>query len=571
MSERNIIPADNIRRAIPLWQRPWLEFYPPDIPSSLTYPNIPVHALLEMTAERHGDHAACTLFDQAWSYRHIFESSRRLAGSLAALGAGPGKRVGMLLPNIPEYIIGLNGAWMTGATVLQLSPLYVAEEIRHLIEATDCHIVVTFDLLAKSLLEVLGKGPLEHVVFVSLADRLVPWKGLLYRMERLRRQGPVRLADNHRTHTFDRLTRQSEVEFVPPPVTPAEDVALMVPTGGTTGSPKIVMLTHRNLVANALQLKAWGRAQEAADSMLSVLPFFHTYGLSVCMLSGTSMAATLHLHPRFEPTAILDIIERRRPTLAPAVPAMLSALNRGLKTQPVDLSCIRAVICGASALDRGIRAEFEGHGARFIAEGYGLSEASPVTHANPLSENIRPGTIGIPMPDTEAMIVDAATGTFEAPIGEVGELIVRGPQVMAGYFENEAETRRALRGGWLYTGDLARRDRDGYFTIVDRKRDIIKTSGFLVYPAEVEEVLMRFPQVLEAAVIGVPDPEKGEIVKALIVPREGTFDLPGLEKHSEAHLGKHKRPRQFEVVKELPKNFLGKVLRRRLREDAAAN
>jgi long-chain acyl-CoA synthetase len=343
----------------------------------------------------------------------------------------------------------------------------------------------------------------------------------------------------------------------------------MVPTGGTTGSPKIVMLTHRNLVANALQLKAWGRGQEMGDGMLSVLPFFHTYGLSVCMLSGTAMAATLHLHPRFEAPAILDIIQRRRPTLAPAVPAMLSALNRALKVQPVDLSCIRAVICGASALDRGVRAEFEGHGAKFIAEGYGLSEASPVTHANPLSANIRPGTIGIPMPDTEAMIVDTATGAIEVPTGEVGELIVRGPQVMAGYFENEAETKRALRNGWLFTGDLAKRDRDGYFTIVDRKRDIIKTSGFLVYPAEVEEVLMRFPQVGEAAVVGVPDAEKGEIVKALIVPREGTIDLAGLERHCEEHLGKHKRPRQFEVVAELPKNFLGKVLRRRLREEAA--
>jgi long-chain acyl-CoA synthetase len=347
---------------------------------------------------------------------------------------------------------------------------------------------------------------------------------------------------------------------------PEEDIALLVPTGGTTGSPKIVQLTHRNLVANALQLRAWARGRDGEDSLLGVLPFFHTYGLSVCLLTAAAMAAPVHLHPRFDAGAILDLIDRRRPTLAPAVPAMLSALNRARREHPVDLSSIRAVICGASALDRSVREEFAAAGARDIVEGYGLSEASPVTHANPIGALNKPGSIGIPMPDTEARVVDTETGLCEVPDGEVGELAVRGPQVMAGYLNNPAETARALRNGWLYTGDLARRDRDGYFTIVDRKRDIIKTSGFLVYPAEVEEVLLRFPQVAEAAVVGVADPEKGEIVRALVVPKNGTVDVPALEQHCQLHLGKHKRPKQIEVVRELPKNFLGKVLRRRLRE-----
>jgi long-chain acyl-CoA synthetase len=331
------------------------------------------------------------------------------------------------------------------------------------------------------------------------------------------------------------------------------------------------MLTHRNLVANALQVRAWGRPDEAADSVLAVLPFFHTYGLTVCMLSGTALAATLHLHPRFDAWAILDIIEKRRPTLAPAVPAMLAALNRAMKTRAADLSSIRTVICGASALDPGVRAEFAAAGAQCIAEGYGLSEASPVTHANPVGDGseIRPGTIGLPLPDTEARIMDAVSGEEELPVGGVGELVIRGPQVMAGYYNNPTETARALRHGWLYTGDLARRDADGYFTIVDRKKDIIKTSGFLVYPAEVEEVIMRFPGVGEAAVVGVPDVEKGEIVRALVVPRNGHLDLAGLERHCEEHLGKHKRPRRIDIVEQLPKNFLGKVLRRQLREPAA--
>jgi long-chain acyl-CoA synthetase len=552
---------------VPLWHRDWVESYPPDVPSSLTYPSIPVSGLLQDTAERRPTHPGCTIFGTEISYGRLFESSRRLASSLMRLGATRGRRVGLLLPNIPEYVMALNAVWMSGATALQLSPLLVPEEIDKLLRATDCHIVVTLDLLSANVMKSLVQGgPLEHVVLATLEKRLAPWKGWLYRVERVRRHGPLRLRDDHHVHSFERLVRVA-TRFEPPLIVPEEDIALMVPTGGTTGSPKIVMLTHRNLVANALQLKAWSRTREAEEGILSVLPFFHAYGLTVCMLTGTASAATLHLHPRFDARAILDIIRRRRPTLAPAVPAMLAALNRAMKEKPCDLSCIRSVICGASALDPGVRAEFEAAGARYIAEGYGLSEASPVTHANPLSDQNRSGTIGLPLPDTEARIMDQNRDTEEVPIGQVGELVIRGPQVMAGYYNNPAETDRALRNGWLYTGDLARRDRDGFFTIVDRKKDIIKTSGFLVYPAEVEEVLLRFAGIAEAAVIGVPDLEKGEIVKALIVPQNGALDLNALTQYCEQHLGKHKRPRQIEVVKQLPKNFLGKILRRQLREN----
>jgi long-chain acyl-CoA synthetase len=245
---------------------------------------------------------------------------------------------------------------------------------------------------------------------------------------------------------------------------------------------------------------------------------------------------------------------------------MLHALNGLLRRRPADLSFIRSVVSGASALDPAVRQEFEGYGAREVVEGYGLTEASPVTHVNPSGAGNRPGTIGVPLPDTQAKVVDPVNGLREMPDGEAGELVVRGPQVMKGYYNNPEATAAALRDGWLYTGDMARRDADGYFTIVDRKKDIIKTSGFLVFPAEVEEVLRTFPGVAEAAVIGVPDPERGELVKALIVPRDGAVNLVALEDHCRQHMGKHKRPRQIEVVKELPKNFLGKVLRRKLRE-----
>jgi long-chain acyl-CoA synthetase len=442
----------------------------------------------------------------------------------------------------------------------------VAAELAKWLETTGCHLVVTLDLLAPSITECLDNGPLEHIVLASLAERMVPWKGWLYRAERLRRRGPLRLPHNANVHRFDLLAR-TPPRNLSVHLAPEDDVAVLAPTGGTTASPKAVMLTHRNLVANAMQLRAWARAEDGTESVLGVLPFFHAYGLTVSVLSSLVAGSTIHLYPRFEPKDVIELLVRQRIDLIPAVPAMIAALNRELEKEPRDLSFVRAVISGASALDQSIRAKFEGYGSRNVVEGYGLSEASPVTHANPLDERNRPGTIGLPLPDTEARIMDPATGTEELPVDTPGELVIRGPQVMKGYFNNPEETARALRGGWLYTGDLASRDSDGYFRIVDRKKDIIKTSGFLVFPAEVEEVLSAFDGVAEAAVIGVADQERGEVIKALVVAKpDVSLDLGALESYCRERLGKHKRPKQIEIVRELPKNFLGKVQRRRLRE-----
>jgi long-chain acyl-CoA synthetase len=549
-----------------LWHRVWLDAYPCDVPSSIPYPRMPVSGLLEMAVRRYPDRPICTIYSKAITYAEMSEQAQRLARSLAALGAGLGRRVGMLLPNMPEYIAALQATWLTGATALQLSPLMVAEEVHKWLEATGCHIVFTLDLLAPLVLNSLKHGPLEHVIVASLVRRVGAWKGWLYRIARIRRTGSLRLREDSHVHHFDHFL-QGTKPLPTPKIVPEEDVAVMSPTGGTTASPKAVMLTHRNLVANALQLSAWSREEDGHGGVLGVLPFFHAYGL----LTSLAKWATVHLHPRFEVKAVLNILDRYRPDLVPAVPAMLAALNKELREKPRDLSFIRAVITGASAIDKKVRAEFEAHGPQHVVEGYGLSEASPVTHVNPIDERNRPGTIGLPLPDTDARIMDEETGTKEMPTDTVGELVVRGPQVMKGYFENPSETARALREGWLYTGDLAKCDKEGFFSIVDRKKDIIKTSGFLVFPAEVEEVLCRFPTVAEAAVIGVPEPERGEIVKAILVPRDGaTVNLSALEAHCREHLGKQKRPHQFEIVKELPKNFLGKIQRRRLREAAKA-
>jgi long-chain acyl-CoA synthetase len=551
---------------VPLWQRAWLDAYPCDVPSSLPYPSVPVSSLLDAATRRFPDRAACTIYGKSICYARLAEQAHRFARALHDLGAGPGRRVAMLLPNIPEYIVALQATWLTGATVLQLSPLMVAEEIGKWLRATDCHILVTLDLLAPNATGALEAGPLEHLVVASLAERMASWKGWLYRVERVRRRGPVRLRDNAQVHRFDHLLRAAP-RHLAPHLVPEEDVALLSPTGGTTASPKAVMLTHRNLVANALQLRAWSRGEDGREGVLAVLPFFHAYGLSVCLLTSLAKGGTIHLHPRFEARAVLDILTRHRVELVPAVPAMLAALSRELHEQPRDLSCVRAVITGASAIDPMVRKDFESFGPRHVVEGYGLSEASPVTHVNPIDDRNRPGTIGLPLPDTEARIMDQVGGLEELPAGSVGELVIRGPQVMKGYYNNPAETHKALRHGWLYTGDLARRDRDGYFSIVDRKKDIIKTSGFLVFPAEVEEVLNGCPGVAESAVIGVPDAERGEVIKALVVPRPGSgLDVNALEQHCQRHLGKQKRPKLIELVEALPKNFLGKIQRRRLRE-----
>src|SRR5712692_10214335 len=266
------------RRAVPLWQRVWLDAYPCDVPSSLPYPNVNVSALLETAAQRFPERSACTLFGRAVRYRELADRARRFACSLANLGARPGRRVGMLLPNIPEYLVALQATWLTGATVLQLSPLMVADELKKWIERIDCHLLVTLDLLAPPLVEILGRGPLEHVVVASLAEKMPAWRGWLYRVERLRRRGPLRLREDSHVHRFDQMLRVTPHNPAPH-VLPEEDVALLAPTGGTTASPKAVMLTHRNLVANAMQLRAWSRGRDGTESVLGVLPFFHAYGL----------------------------------------------------------------------------------------------------------------------------------------------------------------------------------------------------------------------------------------------------------------------------------------------------
>ena len=344
---------------------------------------------------------------------------------------------------------------------------------------------------------------------------------------------------------------------------------MILPTGGTTGVPRSVVLTHGNLVANAWQLYHWAGRRTAEDTLLAVLPFFHSYGLTTCALAGTAMQATIVMHHRFQVGKVLDLFAQHRPTIFPAVPAMLVALNDRLRDGSGHV--VRGLeMCssGGAGLPADVAAEFSHHSGAVVVEGYGLSEAGPVTHAGPLDGTARPGTIGLPLPDTLARVVDIEDRSRTLPPGETGQLLVRGPQVMAGYLDASEVTDEVLVDGWLATGDIASCDEDGFFTIVDRLKDLIITSGFNVYPLEVEEALREHPAVADAAVVGVPDPVRGERVKAFLTLVPGAdYNEPTLQDFLTHRLSRHKRPRDIEVVDgDLPRNFLGKVLRRELRE-----
>lgn len=548
-------------------EAPWLAHYPVCTPAHLEYPEQPVWWLLEQTALRFPQRIAIRYFKESITYEQLFERARKAASLFQSLGVKTGDRVGLLLPNIPEYLIAAYGVWMAGGLVVSLSPLSVPVEINDLLQTTGCKLVVALDLLAP--LATKGEHRPANLLTCTISTRLSLVKRLLYRAACLKRQG---LHFRKRFKTKDFARELLRVQPIDEPVrSDSHAPAYILPTGGTTGRAKAVTLSHANLLANALQIKAWCGNRTGKDTFLAVIPFFHSYGLSTCATTGIAMAATLILHHRFQTKTVLNLIETNRPSIFPTVPAMLHALNQQLRNgkRKWDVRSLMWVISGGAPLMPETAIEFAKYTGAKVVEGFGLSECSPVTHAGPLDGNERLGTIGLPLPDTDALIVDPETGNEVLEPGTVGELIIRGPQVMLGYWNNPTATEQMLRDGWLYTGDLATRDADGFFKIVDRKKDLIITSGFNVYPNDVEYVLKQFPSVKDAAVVGVPDPQRGEIVKAIVaVSRKSHFNQHRFEKYMKDNLAHHKVPKIIEFIEgELPRNFLGKVLRRKLRDN----
>ncbi len=553
--------------------RPWLKSYPADVPQTLSYPPYAMPWLLERAATNWPNRIACIYYEEKVTYHRVLSRARRIALWLVEQGLQPGDRVGVLLPNTPEYPSILNGIWLAGGVAVALSPLFVPEEATSFLNATDCKIVITLDVL--TTLVRYGDSHPDMVVYSSLGSRMSRLERLGYAWVRLMRLGLKGVGPHGKSIELRRILREGrrKEDGFTPVERNSHDRAYILPTGGTTSAPKAVTLTHGNLMANAWQISNWAGKKAGEETLLAVLPFFHSYGLSTCLTNGIALGATLVLHHRFRTTSAMRLMEQHQPTLFPAVPAMLSALNPVLrKLSKGPIRSLKAVISGGAPLPQLVAEQFSELTGAEVVEGYGLSEASPVTHAGPLDGTAVSGTIGLPFPDTDARIVDAATGTEELPFGEVGELVIRGPQVMEGYWNDPEATARVLRDGWLYTGDLGTCDEKGFFRIVDRKKDLIITSGFNVYPGDVEDVLLRYPGIKEVAVVGTPDVGKGELVKAIVVMEHGkTLHRHDFNSYAHKHLAAHKRPRVIEERNTpLPRNFLGKILRRELRSNESA-
>jgi len=552
--------------------RPWYKKWPQTVPQVIEVPDIALHELLRRSTREHGDRPALTFYGLTMTYRQLDEAADRFAAGLRKIGVRPGERVSLLLPNTPHFVVAFFGVLRAGGIVVQTNPLYTPRELEQLYNDAGVETVIALDMFWHNLSKAKPNTGVKRVVVADVKEYLRTPLRQLYPMKKrrdLKKAGhwPLDIPAVPWIFRFAQLLETAPAPGTEPPVRPAEDVAVLQYTGGTTGTPKGAMLTHRNLVANALQAITW-LGVRGPEKFLAAIPMFHVYGLTTVMLGPVALGAEVVLHPNpREIEAILKLINKTKPTIFPGVPTMYIAILRHPKVSNYDLRSIRTCISGAAALPNEIRQEFNRVTGGTLVEGYGLTEASPVTHANPLQGGIVKEGIGVPLPNTDAKIVDIDDSTRELPQGEAGELAVYGPQVMKGYWNKPDETALVLRGGWLLTGDIARMDEDGYFFIVDRKKDMIIASGFNVYPREVEEVLFMHPAVAEAAAIGVPDPYRGETVKAFVVLKAGTTaTADDITAFCKERLAPFKVPKEIEFATDLPKSLIGKVLRRELRE-----
>ncbi|MFQ5597510.1 MAG: long-chain fatty acid--CoA ligase [Nitrospiria bacterium] len=551
--------------------RPWLNDYEPNVPHTLLYPEKPLFHFLIDTANRFPDHPALTFYGKEMTYRALDEETSRFAHALVGLGVGKGDRIAVMLPNIPQCVVAYYGALKLGAVVVMTNPLYVERELQVQLADAGAETIVALDLFYPRIEKIQKETALKNVILTSIRDAL-PWRlSLLYPLKAMREGQSVHIRIKPPVYDFKSLLKTASASQ------PAEDVkiddlALLQYTGGTTGTPKGVMLSHRNLVVNTLQCRHWMPSlREGEEIFLAVIPFFHVYGMSTCMNLALYLGAALVLLPRFVTKDVLKTIQKYRPTLFMGVQAMYVAINNFPDVKHFDLSSIEVCLSGAGPLHQEVQRQFEAITGGKLVEGYGLSEASPVTHANPIYGKRKPGSIGLPVSDTEAKIVDVDTGTKRLEVGEVGELAVKGPQVMQGYWQKQEETDAVIRDGWLHTGDMARMDEKGYFFIVDRKKDMIKTKGENVYPREVEEVLFKHPKITDAVVVGLPNHFAGEIIKAYIVLKAGESSTEGeILSFCKASLANFKLPKKIEFRSELPKTVIGKVLRRVLIEEEKA-
>ncbi|MBV9170711.1 MAG: long-chain fatty acid--CoA ligase [Chloroflexi bacterium] len=554
--------------------RPWLAAYDAGVPADVDVPDQPLTAFLDASAARVPERTAIRFFGRSITYGELDACVNRFANALLELGVRKGDRVALLMPNCPQMVIAYYGGLRIGAVIVPNSPLYVASELEHqLADAAPC-VVVCLSALFRNLQPVLPNLPsVKHVIVTNIKDYFPGRLRVLFTLGRERRDGHrVQLPADGRTYAWSSLLARAS-KVTPQVEVATSDLALLQYTGGTTGVPKAAMLTHRNLVANTLQVRSWCKSltnPDGSDVVMGVLPLFHIYAMTTVMNFSIAGGGTMVLQPRFVISDVLKGIQRERAQLLPGVPTMYIAINNAPNVRKFDLTSLKGAISGAAPLPQEVQTRFETLTGARLVEGYGLTEASPVTHCVPLNAH-RTGSVGVPVPSTEAALFDPYTGERQLNAGETGELAIRGPQVMQGYWKRPDESDQVLRDGWLFTGDLARMDADGYFSIVDRKKDMIITGGMNVYPRDVEEPLYRHPKIREAVAVGLPDPRWGEAVKVYIVLRNGEAATEQeILDYCHANMARYRVPKYVEFRSELPKTLVGKFLRRQLLEEEQA-
>jgi long-chain acyl-CoA synthetase len=542
----------------------WHKSYNKNVPHTLQYEKITMPQALTRSVNQFPNKAALIFIDARISYQQLDRMVNRFANALIDLGVKPGDKVAMLMPNMPQLVAATYGAWRAGAVVVMNNPLYTDKELEYQFNNSESTFLVTLDLLGPRMIALKPKTPIRHIVIAHIRDHLhFPKKQLL----------PIVAKNKHRhipptPHVYEWMDLLKKYPESNPKVpVDFESLACLQYTGGTTGVSKGVMLTHANLVKNVQQALAFFPGFNAGEStLLGTLPFFHSFGLTACMNYCIWMGWTDVLIPRPEPDALLQAIHKHKVNFFPAVPTMYVGVLNHPKASRYNLTSIKGCFSGAAPLPVEVIKEFESKTGSQICEGYGLSETSPIVTTNPYGGVTKVGSVGLPLPDTDLKIVDLIDGQKEMPVGEAGEIIIKGPQVTSGYYKMPEETAIAIRDGWLYTGDIGKMDEDGYFYIVDRKKDMIIAGGYNIYPREIDEVLFEHPKILEACAVGIPDPYRGETVKAFVVVKPGeTLTAEEVIQYCQGKLAKYKVPKSVEFMASLPKSGVGKILRKELR------
>ena len=544
------------------------------------YPEVSVYRMFADAAARFPDNPATAFFGKRLTYHELLEQVERFSGVLASLGVRQGDRVGLLLPNCPQYLIAWYACQRIGAIAVGNNPLYTQRELEHQLADAGIEVMVVLDQVYENFGKVRDAVGIREVVATKITDAmkfplnvLAPLK---FKREAKHEGKPwPPIGPNERVRWWKDLMKRPNVVPSVATVSPKTDAAAFVYTGGTTGYSKGAMLSHANLVSNAVQARAlFSEVADGRECIMCVLPFFHSFG-TVAMNLGLLHGWKVAMLPRFDLHMTLKELQREKATIFPGVPRLYIALNEAPETAKYDLKSIHACVSGASPLPLAVAKRFEEvTGGAQVVEGYGLTECSPVTHANPVKGKRKEGSIGLPLPDTDCKIVSLEDPDTEVQPGERGELCIRGPQVMLGYWNRPDATAEAIRNGWLHTGDVAIMDPDGYFRIVDRMKELILVSGFNVYPTEIEDVIFRHPKVLKVSVVGVPDDVTGERVKAFVVPKPGETvtpeELDAFCRDPKSGLSGYRVPKDWEFRDSLPETLIGKVLRRVLLEEERA-